>query len=255
MTFRGFPLAPADLASRRSLPLVPLVSRRILRSRVAQAAGAAHTHGTTCSAARADKRRSASTLELVRSRRGPKHSRTAHARIRMKAHTRHTGRRTTEAERRDSDARLHGAPPPRQLHSQSRQHPHSGLRTRRRKGERVGQPWYGEHPANAPKCATEAAIPSSNGGAPKHSSAEGPHREERRSARPGGLDTPMIGLQGFEPTRDPYPTSAVLPTLAGRSSHGLDPLQGVPLATLRLCKDNISPLLGFLMRTSRSRHA
>jgi hypothetical protein len=193
-------------------------------------------------AARADKRRSTCTPELVRSRRGPKHSRTAHARIRMKAHTRHTGRRTTEAERRDSDARLHGAPPPRQLHSQSRQHPHSGLHDSTPEGARVGQPWHGEHPANAPKCATEATIPSSNGGAPKHSSAEGPQPGERRSARPGGLDTPMIGLQGFEPTRDPYPTSAVLPPFAGRSSHGLDPLQGVPLATLKLCKDNISSL-------------
>jgi hypothetical protein len=41
-----------------------------------------------------------------------------------------------------------------------------------------------------------------------------------------------MGLQGFEQPRDPYPTCAVLPAPAGRSSPGLRPLQGLPLASL-----------------------
>jgi len=47
----------------------------------------------------------------------------------------------------------------------------------------------------------------------------------------------QIGLQGFEQPRDPYPTRAVLPALAGRSSPGLCPLQGILLASL----DAVSP--------------
>jgi len=66
-------------------------------------------------------------------------------------------------------------------------------------------------------------------------------RRERRNVRAAEVRTePVIGLQGIEPTRDPYPTRALLGALAGRSSLGLDPLQGVLLTVSMPCKDNIS---------------
>lgn len=166
------PISPLD----EICPSCPLSTRRILRFRVAMNAGA-----TTRTKRRAqhesDKQAPKHLRTLAGSKlRAPKHPSIAHARIRMKALTRDTGRRTTGMDDRDSDAWLHELQSPKQLHTMQTAPSLGTAAARSRSNEHDGPGM-----AHAVLTCTEvqvqqATMPSSNRRAPKHSSTEGTHQ-------------------------------------------------------------------------------
>jgi len=212
-------------------PSCPLSVRRIQRFRVAMNAGA-----TTRTKRRAQHESNKQAPKHLRTLAGPKlrapkRSSIAHARIRMKALTRDTGRRTTGVDDRDSDARLHSLQSPKQLHPMQTAPSLGTVTARSRSNEHVGP---GKTSALLNCTEAQRNRRPCRPRTEQHRSTTRPReltRAQHRSVRPGGWDTPEMGLQGIEPTRDPYPTDTVLPVHAGRSSLGLLPLQGVPLAT------------------------
>lgn len=223
-------------------PSCPLSTRRIQRFRVAMNAGA-----TARTKRRAQHESDKQVPKHLRTLAGPKlrapkRSSIEHARIRMKALTRDTGRRTTGVDDRDSDARLHVLQSPKRLHTMQTALSLGTKPARRRSDQRNGPGMtFAVMNRTEAQCNRRPCRPRTE----QHRSTPQPREltsVQHRSARHGGWDTPEMGLQGIEPTRDPYPTSTLLHVHAGRSSLGLHPLQGAPLATSMWCKDNISSL-------------
>lgn len=125
VTFRGFPLAPADQASRPDLPLVPLICRRVHRSTCRHRRSDTRPFRAACSQRSVAHTEACTHLAASRSQTGTEAPAQPNARLRAGVTSRHTGLRAAEAVRRRSDTCCAEQPPPKQCHSQSRQHSHS----------------------------------------------------------------------------------------------------------------------------------
>jgi len=177
------------------------------------------------------------------------------ARSRMGVTSLATGLRAAETVRRTSDARCT------ERHDQSRiTHKADSTLTRGSPPQDAEatwcrQPGHDGDTTNAPKHACgDRHTASSLDSAEARRVVRTPPQRRAETHRMTKLDSPVIGLQGSEPRRDPYPTCAVLRAPAGRSSLGFDPLQGVLLTALTLCKDNISSLGLFMCAGHKDPH-
>lgn len=102
-TFRGFPLAPADHASRPDLPLVPLICRRVHRSTCRHRRSDTRPFRAACLQRSVAHTEACTHLAASRSQTGTEAPAPPNARLRAGVTSRHTGLRAAETVRRRSE--------------------------------------------------------------------------------------------------------------------------------------------------------